>query len=343
MIRFLERSRRAAAIGLATLLVFVAAAACGNDDGSSGEKGLKKVDFQLNFTAGGFNAGFALAKQNGYFSDEGLDVNIIKGNGSATTAQLVASGRAKLAYADAVPVMQLIGKGAPMKVVSTFYQANPNTVTSLKKENITSIEDLKGHSIGIPQGSSQAPLLPILYKANGLSESDVDSVNLPITSMVPSLLQGKVDAILGSLDFYGIQLEKRGVETNDLLFADNGVGTVSTSVIARDDYLKSDPETVRKFIAASAKGWDEAIKDPDAAIAALKKTFPDVKTEQAKGELTATIPLFCKNGARSIGKAEPEAWKETQDVLAAVKTTPEGFDPKKYYTYEYLPSKLPSC
>lgn len=345
MKRFLKRRRaRVVATGLAAVAM-LATAACGggSSSGTTDANGLKKVDFQLNFTAGGFNSGFALAKQKGYYADEGIDVNIIKGNGSATTAQLVASGQADLAYADAVPVLQLIGKGAPIKVVSTFYQANPNQVTSLKEKNITSIGDLKGKSIGIPAGSSQAPLLPILYKENGLSESDVNGVNLPITSMVPSLLEGKVDAILGSLDFYGVQLKKRGIETNDLLFADNGVSTVSTSVIARDDYLESDGDTVKKFIAASTKGWDQAIKDPGAAIAALKKTFPDVNEAQAKDELTATIPLFCKNGAKSIGKAEPEAWKSTQDVLAAVKTTPEGFDPTKYYTYDYLPSDLPSC
>jgi NitT/TauT family transport system substrate-binding protein len=51
----------------------------------------------------------------------------------------VANGRAQLAYADAVAVMQLIAKGAPMKVVSTVYQSNPNAVMSLRKANIKSV------------------------------------------------------------------------------------------------------------------------------------------------------------------------------------------------------------
>jgi NitT/TauT family transport system substrate-binding protein len=342
-----NRARRLRVGGVAAAAATVLlAAACGSGTSSSGasaKKDLTPVNFQLNFTAGGFNAGFSLAKQNGYYADAGLDVNIIKGNGSATTAQLVASGQAQLAYADAVPVMQLIAKGAPIKVVSTLYQANPNQVTSLKEQNITSVADLKGHSIGVPAGSSQAPLLPILFEANGISAKDVKLVNLPITSMVPTLLQKKVDAILGSLDFYGVQLKKRNVETNDLLFADNGVPTVSTSIIARTDYLEKNGDLVKKFIAASIKGWDEALKNPDAAIAALKKTFPDVKEEQAKDELTATAPLFCKNGAKSIGKAEPEAWAESQKILAQIGSVPEGVDPTKYYTYDYLPATLPSC
>ena len=77
---------------------------------------LTPVAFQLNFTAGGYNAGFALALQEGIYKKAGLDVTIIKGQGSGVTAQLVATGKADIAYADALAVMQLIAKGAPMKV-----------------------------------------------------------------------------------------------------------------------------------------------------------------------------------------------------------------------------------
>ena len=94
------------------------------------------VTFQLNWTAGGPNAGFAAALAEGYYKEAGLDVTIVQGNGSGNTAQLVASGRAQLAYADAVAVSQLIAKGAPMKVVSTIYQSNPNEVEALKGHQI---------------------------------------------------------------------------------------------------------------------------------------------------------------------------------------------------------------
>eukprot|EP01035_Chromulina_nebulosa_P067325 gene67325-92223_t len=77
------------------------------------------VTFQLNWTAGGPNAGFAAAVGEGFYKAAGLDVTVVQGNGSGNTAQLVASGRSQLAYADAVAVSQLISKGAPMKIVST--------------------------------------------------------------------------------------------------------------------------------------------------------------------------------------------------------------------------------
>ena len=66
------------------------------------------ISFQLNFTAGGYNAPFALAELEGYYDDVGLNVDIVKGQGSGSTARLVASGQAGLAYADSSAVAQVI-------------------------------------------------------------------------------------------------------------------------------------------------------------------------------------------------------------------------------------------
>jgi NitT/TauT family transport system substrate-binding protein len=309
----------------------------------AGAANSKKMNFQLNFTPGGFNAGFAMAKQEGLYAKQGLNVTITPGNGSATTAQLVATGKADIAYADAVPVMQLIAKGAPLKIISTIYQASPNQVTVLDKSPVQKLQDLKGKSVGVPSGSSQTPLLPLLFKANHMNQSDVKIVNLPGTSLAPALVQGKVDAILGSLDFYGIQLDKLKAKTRNFLFSDLGIPTVSTSVLARDSYLQSNGDAVKKFIAASIQGWQDAIKDPQAAAQALSKTFQGVDQALSVTQLKAIQPLFCANGAKGFGRAEPAAWAKSQTILAQAGSLPNGFEPTKYYTYDYLPANLPPC
>lgn len=303
------------------------------------------VTFQLNWTAGGPNAGFAAAVGEGYYKAAGLDVTIVQGNGSGNTAQLVASGRSQLAYADAVAVAQLVAKGAPMKIVSTVYQSNPNAVNALKKTGIKSIADLKGKKIGVPAGGSQGPMLPLLLQANGLKETDMTLMNMPVAAMVPSLLQGQVDAILGSTDAYQIQLEMQGAELDNYPFADHGVPTVATSIFASSDFLKQNPEVVKKFIAASLKGWSFALDNPAKSIEHVKKIFPDVNVKLATAELAAITPLFCSGGAKYIGKAEDAHWVRTQKLLSEVKLLPEGQDPKSYYTSEFLPpdSELRAC
>ncbi len=303
------------------------------------------VTFQLNWVAGGPNAGFAAAVAEGFYKDAGLDVTIVQGNGSGNTAQLVANGRAQLAYADAVAVTQLIAKGAPMKVVSTIYQSNPNEVSALKKTGIKSIKDLAGRKVGVPSGSSQTTMLPLFLKANNLKESDLTLMNMPPTAMVPALLQGQVDAILGSIDAYQIQLESQGAQLDNYRFADYGVPTVSTSIFASDSYIKDNADVIRKFIAASLKGWSFALDNPEKAVKDLKTVFPEVNEKLAASELAAITPLFCSGGAKYIGKAEDAHWTRTQDLLSEVKLLPAGQDPKSYYTNEFLPpaSTMRAC
>jgi len=303
------------------------------------------ITFQLNWVAGGANAGFAAAVAEGFYRDAGLDVTLVQGNGSGNTAQLVANGRSEIAYADAVAVSQLIAKGAPMKVLSTVYQSNPNEVSALKKTGIKSVKDLAGKKVGVPSGSSQTTMLPLLLKANNLKESDVNLINMPPTAMVPSLLQGQVDAILGSVDSYQIQLEAQGAQTDNFMFADHGVPTVSTSIFASESYIKNNPEVVRKFIAASLKGWYFALDNPEKAVKDLKSVFPEMNEKLATAELASIKPLLCSGGAKYIGKAEDALWVKTQDLLSEVKLLPAGQDPKTYYTNAYLPpaSEMRAC
>ena len=296
-----------------------------------------QMTFQLNWVAGGANAGFASAVNQGFYKDAGLNVTLVQGNGSGNTAQLVASGRAQIGYADAVAVTQLIAKGAPLKVVSTIYQSNPNEVSALKKSGIKSIKDLAGRKVGVPSGSSQTTMLPLFLKANNLKESDMTLMNMPPTAMVPALLQGQVDAILGSMDAYQIQLEAQGAELDNFRFADYGVPTVSTSIFANETYIKENTEVVKKFIAASLKGWSFAIDNPEKAVKDLKAVFPELNEKLAVAELAAITPLFCSGGAKFIGKAEDEHWTRSQDLLAEVKLLPAGQDPKSYYSNAYLP------
>ena len=294
--------------------------------------------FQLNWTAGGANAGFAAAVAEGFYKEVGLDVKLVEGNGSGNTAQLAANGRAALAYAEAVAVSQLIAKGAPMKVISKFYQSNPNALLALKKTNIRSPKDLIGKKVGVPAGSSQATMLPLFLKANGLKESEVNLINIPPTSMVPSLLQGQVDAILGSIDSYQIQIEAQGATVDVYRFADYGVPTVSTSIFATNSFLAASPDTVKRFVAASLKGWYFAIDNPERAVKALKTVFPNVNEKLSAQELAAIKPLFCSGGARFIGKAEDALWTKSQELLSEVKLLPVGQDPKSYYSNDFLPA-----
>jgi NitT/TauT family transport system substrate-binding protein len=303
------------------------------------------VSFQLNFTAGGYNAPFALAEQEGYYDEVGLNVVINKGQGSGTTARLVASGQAGLAYADASATAQVIAQGAPIKILSTIYQSSPNAINALADSGIESVADLAGKRLGEPTGEAGSALLPLLLEANGLTRDDLELVSLPGTSLVGALTQGQVDAILGSTEGYNLVLEEQGFDVTVLPYAEWGVPTVSTSIIASEQFLEENANTVRCFIEASLRGWDEAIKRPDDAIAALVEYFPyDTRPELNLRQLESAIDLVCANDAQSVGKAEPAAWEQSVKIWQDFFELSPDVPATEYYTYDYLPETMPtSC
>ncbi len=276
--------------------------------------------------AGGPNAGFAAALGEGYYKDAGLDVTIVQGNGSGNTAQLVANGRAQLAYADAVAVSQLIAKGAPMKVVSTIYQSNPNEVMALKKTGIKSVKDLKGKKVGVPVGlvaDDDAAAVPQGEQPQG-NRHDAAQHAAGVHGAGAAAGPGRRDPRLdGRLPDPGSR--RRARSSTPIRFADYGVPTVSTSIFASQQLPQGATRTcVKKFIAASLKGWSFALDHPEQAVKDLKQVFPEVNEKLAAAELAAITPLFCSGGAKYIGKAEDAHWTRSQDLLAEVKLLPAG-------------------
>jgi NitT/TauT family transport system substrate-binding protein len=304
-----------------------------------------KLTFLLNVPPAGYNAGFELAVEKGFYKEAGLDVTIEPGNGSQTTAQLIAVGKYDIGFADSAPVMKLISDGAKVKVLATILQGNPNAVTALKKTGLKSVADIKGRSVAMPNAGSQPSMFPLVLAANNLKESDVKLVNMPPQSMVAALIQGSVEVILGSVDQYDIALRNQGQEIDSYLFIDSGAPTVSTSIIASDEFLAKNPEVARKFVAASLKGWYATLDNPAEAVAAMKKMFPDANEKLAPAQIEATRFLMCVNRAKWVGKAMPEQWADTVKIFNKIGTLPEKVPATSYYTYDYLPpdAQLRSC
>jgi NitT/TauT family transport system substrate-binding protein len=320
---------------LAPLLSFVPNAAIGQT----------KLTFLLNVPPAGYNSGFELAVEKGFYKKVGLDVTIEPGNGSQTTAQLIAVGKYDIGYADSAPVMKLISQGAKMKILATILQGNPNAVTALKKTGLKSVADIKGRSVAMPTAGSQAAMFPLVLAANNLKESDIKLVNMPPEAMVSALIQGTVDVILGSVDQFDIQLRNQGQQFDSFLFIDSGAPTISTSIVASEDFLTKNPDVAEKFVAASLKGWYATLDNPPEAVAAMKKMFPDANEKLAPAQIEATRFLMCVNHAKFVGKAVASQWDDTVKIFVKIGILPENIPASKYYTYDYLPraSELRVC
>lgn len=301
------------------------------------------VKFTLNFLAGGPQAGFMLAKKLGYYDEVGLDVTIQEGQGSGSTATLVATGQTDFGFADAPSAMGIRAKEGKVKIIGPILQTNGFSVMSLEETGITSVSQLVGKKVGVQPGTAQVALLDALFKGNGIDPAQVELVNIDPAALVGSLLQKQVDAILGGADFQAIQIQDRGVKINQQYYRDSGVPTVGLSIIAKDEFLAENPDVAARFVAASLRGWDAARQDPASAAKAVVEQFVSGDEAQILAQLEVDLEFICAPGATALGLVPEANWTTTYDLLTEYLALPKIVPVTDYYSTEYLPADAPAC
>jgi NitT/TauT family transport system substrate-binding protein len=303
----------------------------------------KPLRLTLNFLAGGPQAGFMYAKELGLYDKAGINLTIEEGRGSGTTAQLVATGQTDVGFADAPAAMQLRSKNAPVKIVAPILQTNGFAIITLEDSGIRKPAHLVGKRVAVQAGTAQTTLLNAILSANNIDPAKFNAINIDPSAFVGTLIEKKVDAILGGADFQSVQLRDRGFKVVDILYRDVGVPTVGLSIIAQDAKLAADPELYRKFVAVSLEGWDLARKNPGAASEAVIKMFPTANKEQIQKQLAVDLQLLCAPGATALGRVPDANWQTTYALLTKYLELPTAKPVNDYYTTDYLPTNPPKC
>jgi len=311
--------------------------------GSAQAQAPKPLKLTLNFLAGGPQAGFIYAKELGLYDKAGINLTIEEGRGSGTTAQLVATGQSDVGFADAPAAMQLRAKNAPVKIVAPILQTNGFAIITLEDSGIRKPADLVGKRVAVQAGTAQTTLLNAILAANNIDPSKFNAINIDPSAFVGTMIEKKVDAILGGADFQSVQLRDRGLKVVDILYRDVGVPTVGLSIIGQDAKLAADPDLYRKFVAVSLEGWDLARKNPDAASAAVIKMFPTANKEQIRKQLDVDLKLLCAPGATALGRVPDANWQTTFTLLTKYLELPTAKPVTDYYTTDFLPANSPTC
>lgn len=233
------------------------------------------IKFQLDWRFEGPAALFLHPAAKGYFKAAGLDVTIDAGNGSGGTVTRVASGAYDMGFADLAALMEFHANNpdSPNKPVAVMmvYNNTPASVMTLKKSGITKPADLTGKKLGAPVFDAGRRAFPIFAKANNIG-------NVNWTAMDPTLretmlMRGDIDAITGFTFTSLLNLEARGAKAADVVilpYPEYGVKLYGNVIIASPKLIKENPEAVRKFLSAFAKGAKEVIANPATAIESVK-------------------------------------------------------------------------
>jgi NitT/TauT family transport system substrate-binding protein len=233
------------------------------------------VKFQLDWRFEGPAALFLVPAAKGYFKAEGLNVTIDAGNGSGGTVTRVASGTYDMGFADLAALMEFHANNptAPNKPVAVMmvYNNTPAAVMALKKSGIKTPADLNGKKLGAPVFDAGRKAFPIFAKANNVGTVAWTSMDPPLRETM--LVRGDIDAITGFSFTSVLNLEARGVKAEDIVvlpYPQYGVKLYGNVIIVGEDFLKKNPEAVKRFLKAFSKGVKDVVADPKAAIATVK-------------------------------------------------------------------------
>jgi len=197
------------------------------------------IKFQLDWRFEGPSAFFLLPAAKGQFRDAKLDVTVDSGNGSGGAVTRVASGTYDLGFADLAALMEFHANNpdAPNKPVAIMmvYNNTPASVMALKKSGIKTPADLAGKKMGAPVFDAGRRAFPIFQKSNNIGNVTWTAMDPPLRETM--LVRGDVDAITGFTFTSLLNIEARGVKTEDIVvmqYPDFGVKLYGNHRFAQD-------------------------------------------------------------------------------------------------------------
>lgn len=310
------RQRLRIALLLALILVLSACAAPASNTGE-----LRQIVVGMPYIPNIQFAHFYVADIEGYFAEEGLDVTFDYNFENDVVQRIATNNQITFALASADSILLARNKGLPVKAVMATTQAFPIGFISKKDAGITSAEDLRGKSIGIPGrfGASYIGLQAIL-RASNLTEDDV-SIQEVGFAQVAALTNDNVDVVSGYINNEPIQLANAGVDVSVIKVSDR-YPLASDHVIVSEKTLADDRELVEKFTRALIKGMNTVSENPNQSYQTALAAIPEAnQVDPAIGlaVLESTISLW---QTADVGVIQESNWQNTHNLLVQMGLIP---------------------
>jgi NitT/TauT family transport system substrate-binding protein len=296
---------------------------------------IQKISIQIDGAAVPYYAPMYIAKEKGYFKEQGLDVDFYYA-AAAEIVKNVATGNVQFGFPNADSVILAKSQGIPVKVVNTTYQHGLGALIFQKSSGITEPKDLKGKKIGVTSfGSPNYIQLQVMLEKAGMSIDDVKVEIIGTGAIVNALVSGQVDAIMFSM-LRTIELKNQGVDVGEIR-SDEFLPSHGNVLIVGDKYLTENKDVVNKFNIALNKGIQYIIdgNTKEAVEMSVEKYAPSFKGRE---EIVTAIldEVFIpylwqsentkKNG---LGYSDAERWSNSIKVLKEYGVIEKEIDAKE--------------
>lgn len=313
--------------------------AAGNEAASSGKepsKSMQDVKIVLDWSPNTNHTGLYVAKEQGFYEEEGLNVDILlPGSGGADA--MVASGEVPFGISYQEGVTQGRTQGVPLVSIAAVIQHNTSGFAAPVDRGIKTPKDYEGKTYGGWGSPVEEAILKSIMDQTGADVGKVKFVNM-----------GEADyftAVKRDIDFAwifyawtGIEAELRG-EPLDMQYVKDYTDKLdyyTPVIVTNEKTAANDPELVKAFMRATSKGYEYAIEHPEEAADILLKAVPDLDKELVLASQKWLSPKYQDDAAR-WGEQKREVWQNYSDWMHERGLIEEELDTDKAFTNEFLP------
>jgi len=309
---------------------------CGGSESPEATGELKKITVMLDWVPNTNHTGLFVAKEKGWFEEEGLDVEIVNASQSGA-AQMVASGQVPfgISYQEEVTMARDIG--VPIVSIAAVIQHNTSGFASLKEDNIVSPKDFENKRYGGWGSPAEEAILKSLMGKYDADFSKVDFVNVGEADWFATI--GKeVDFTWIFYGWTGVEAELRGVDINyiDLAKEDSALDYYTPVIITNEQMIKEDPDTIKAFMRAVSKGYEFCITNPVESGEILLKAAPELDADLVKASQEYLAKQY-QADAEQWGIQKKEVWDNYAKWLFDRQLITQMLDSEAAFTNEFLP------
>ena len=287
----------------------------------------EKVTLQLKWLPQGQFAGYYVAQSKGYYKAEGLDVTIKAGGPDISPVQVIAGKGADVVVNWMPDALAAREAGVPLVNIAQVFNRSGLMLTCKKSSGVTKPADFKGKTLGVWFGGNEYPFLNWMAKLKLKPDTDIKVMKQGFN--VDPLLQNQAACISTMIYNEYWQIIDAGVKESDLVtfyYEDQGVASLEDGLYVLESNLK-DPAFVKrmaKFLKATFKGWNDAVKDPPAAakIAVAADTSGSADEKVQKRQVENVAKLITNANTAKMGYLDPAAYERTVKVLLSGGASP---------------------